>query len=388
MDLAYFVVPNWHNTNATIIYFLQYVYCMAVLNLISNMKEMREELESHALRISREESEEEDEGNNKKVKTYIIESNTPDLIQNELFKVTDTKDSNLKLLQTRDANKTLFYVDTTNKRFWQLHSADPSTEVDNAIRKYVLENNSKLDFAWFYSNFLENKCNIGKAKGFNVKYEDLFTTDEENEKNNNIEKFSMLFWGGRASEVIGALRETNLSDGVSLSAILTQYSIEDKFAKEKIHSNGKFTLTKTNSIDRHFRVLSRVTDNYQKQIKKIEEDNRIKIRSDEGKLIVDGNYASIKLKKEIEDIENFTKIVFSGNQPFRLFGLQEKVSDEYYKVFGIDLHTASKFDMEILNDELRLYLDENACGNLVMRLLTNLQSNFNSKLGLVGDDIQ
>ena len=358
---------------------------MSVLNLVENMREMRDELEAHALRINREEIEEEDSGNNKKVKTYLIESNIPKPISDELFKVSDTKDANLKMLQSRDSNKFLFYADTSDNRFWQLHTAEPAQPSYKILKKYILKNNSHLDFSWFYSNFLEDECSIGTTKGFNIRFKDIFNEIQEEIDNNvpNIEKFSMLFWGGKASEVITALRTTALSEGISLSAILTKYYIDNSYSKEKIQSYGKFTLTKTNSIDSHLTAVNKISKRYSKHIEKIESGNKIVTKIENNRLKIEGNFASIQLKKEIQNIELFIKTIFSGKAPFRLFGMPQKIDDNYYKIFAIDLHTTSKFDIEILPNELRIYLDEAACGNVIPRLLTNLQSNFSSELNYV-----
>lgn len=362
---------------------------MAVLNFVENMRDMRDELEAYALRVGREEVEEDDEGNNKKVKTYLIESNIPAPKPNDLFKVFDTKDPNLKMLESRGQTKFLFYIDTSNERFWQVHTADPAYLADRVLREYIVKNNSKLDFSWFYSNFLEQECAIGNTKGFKLRFRDLFShlPEGSNGEEPNIERFSMLFWGGKASEIIGALRETTLVEGVNLSAILTKYFIGRGFSKENIQNNGKFTLTKTNSIDSHLNAVNKISEKYEKHIHKIESGNRIVTKVEGGRVKIEGTYASIKLRKKIENIEQFIAKVFSGTRPFRLFGVSQKIESEYYKIFGVDLHTTSKFDMEILPEEIRVYLDESACGNVIPRLLTNLQSNFSSEITYNSGDL-
>ena len=46
----------------------------------------------------------------------------------------------------------------------------------------------------------------------------------------------------------------------------------------------------------------------------------------------------------------------------------------------MDLHVAQRFRMDISTDQIRVYLPSSACGNTVLRLVTNLQHRYNATI--------
>lgn len=50
------------------------------------------------------------------------------------------------------------------------------------------------------------------------------------------------------------------------------------------------------------------------------------------------------------------------------------------RVHAVDLHVGRRLVVEIGNDFLRVYLPTEACGNSLLRLYTNLQHTFDSKV--------
>ena len=65
--------------------------------------------------------------------------------------------------------------------------------------------------------------------------------------------------------------------------------------------------------------------------------------------------------------------------PFKLWGLKSKISDGYFKILAIDLHTGNPIDFEIADNMMRVYLFKGNCGNTILRLYTNLQMYYDSK---------
>jgi hypothetical protein len=116
----------------------------------------------------------------------------------------------------------------------------------------------------------------------------------------------------------------------------------------------------------------------------LENDYRINISSKENGYGIKGTYSVIKFKKKIENIEFFLDHLLSGNQPFRIFGLPNNVTKNFASVFALDLHTNHKFNMEVSEDAIRIYLYKNSCGNVLTRLMTNLQQFYDSQITLMG----
>ncbi len=80
--------------------------------------------------------------------------------------------------------------------------------------------------------------------------------------------------------------------------------------------------------------------------------------------------------------------LLSSTKPFRLWGLKRQINKDYYKAVCVDLHTANKLTMEASPEWIRIYLPYGACGNTVLRLLTNIQQYYDSGAKLVvGDEV-
>jgi len=355
------------------------------------MKEMRDALQDYLGKIVEEESEEEKK-NDKKIKTYIIESNITDPRRISKYpsnaQIKSTEDKNLFLIDIpHQLGHQTIYLDSSDPRFWLLHTGSASGEVHDFIFKLVTENKSQLDYSWFSSNFLENKCGIGTGEGFGLKYENSFLKDSEELENGHLRKFSMLFWGGKPTEVLDGLKTNeNLVSGVSLSRIKRIFKTEDGFVKESVSREGKFTLTKGDSINSHFLAVDKIKTKYADIISRIENDYRINYTPTEVGFKINGTYALIELKKPIEDLALFVERLLSCTHPFRVFGIPEFIDKDFVKISAVDLHTYDRFNMEISSNFIRIFLYKKSCGNVLTRLMTNLQQYYDSQIKLTGCD--
>lgn len=362
---------------------------MTQLNQVNGAKEMAEQFQDYLLKVTEEEDEEE-KRNDKKIKTYIIEANIPNPEAISYFpmgsQLIKSKDPNLYNIVIGQGKREVVYVDNTDPRFWLLHTGIESNRASEFVTELVTKNKSYLDFSWFSSNFLEKKCSIGIWDGFGLKYENSFIP-KSSSNNDNLRSFSMLLWGGRPKEVLSGLKSNeHLISSVSLSSIKNIYKTEAGFVKENINREGKFTLTKGDSFDSHLLALDKVKNSYSKLIKNIEDNYRIEYKNSDNRLSVKGTYSLLKFHKRIENISLFLEKIFLCTNPFRVFGIVESKEDDFIKILAVDLHTLNKFDIELTPDYMRLFLYENSCGNIITRLMTNLQEYYDSQISLLGND--
>ena len=70
--------------------------------------------------------------------------------------------------------------------------------------------------------------------------------------------------------------------------------------------------------------------------------------------------------------------MFNGTKPFKMWGIKEKVSDGYYIIEGVDIHTGARINFEVSSDMMRAYLYRGGGGSTVLRLLANLQMQYDS----------
>ena len=351
---------------------------------IKNRKELRVILSS-ALENSDDETEDLDF--RKKLKTYVIESNIPEVTASSIkgFEVENTEDPSLKILKANlnIKNPLRFYLDISDKRFWKLHSLYDSIATENVIKNIVEQNYSKLDFLWFSSNLLEKYMELGRQTGFGIKFKNKFSVNGSEE---DIQDVSMRFWGGGAKEVIGDLRQNSrLVKGISLSSIGINHSVEGGFTKENITNSGKFTLITGNSIDSHFNIVEKIKQDYSSKLNSIEEQ-RISVEKNGVGLKFKGSSLFIDFNKQLENIPAFTKKLISATNPFRLAGTKEIISQTHTRVFALDLHSNDLLNLEITPNWMSIALGHKSCGNVVMRLLTNIQAHLTSEVKLMSTE--
>lgn len=364
---------------------------MGELGPISNMKEMKDTLQAYLLKTENL-PEDDEKGNEKKIKTYIIESNIsdPGKIKKTPKNTHFSKTEDPKLFQISvpsDHQTEMLYFDCSDPRFWLVHSAGKSDTIKNFIKEIVTSNRSYLDYSWYSSNFLENNCKIGHGTGFGIRYENSFLKNETEVDEKYLRRFSMLFWGGRPSDVLVGLKSNSeLVSGVTLSSVRRILKTEAGFVKESIGHKGTFLLTKGDSIDSHLLAVDNVKNEYSNLISNIEQNYRINYLQTDSGVKVNGTYSLIKFGKRIEDLDFFLKNFVSCTNPFRLFGLPQFVDKDFVKVSAVDLHNYHKFNMELTPDYIRIFLYPGGCGNVIARLMTNLQHYYDSQVKLIGCD--
>ncbi|WP_124216879.1 hypothetical protein [Candidatus Mancarchaeum acidiphilum] len=365
------------------------------MSKVETLKEMKEEMQNYLVKYTDEIENYDNKSqktNDKKIKTYIIESNNPkpeDVIWPENINLIPTKDRNLKLIKTKISNNQgISYLDCSDPRFWYLHTNIDSNNTKKIINDLVNHNKSKLDFCWYSSNFLEKKVGFGKSEGFNIKFRNEFLTKKEKNEENSVKEFSMLLFGGGAKEVLDSLRQKGnpLISNVTLTQIKQTFNSDSGFVKESIGYKGSFTLNKGDSIINHFNTLDSVKNKYFNIINRLENEYRIKFSGNESGIKIDGMYSLIEFNKEIEDLNLFIDRIFSTKKPFRLWGIPQYLEKDFVRVLAVDLHTFDKFTLEITPNYMRIFLSENSCGNVIVRLFTNLQLFFDSQIKLKGYD--
>jgi hypothetical protein len=72
--------------------------------------------------------------------------------------------------------------------------------------------------------------------------------------------------------------------------------------------------------------------------------------------------------------------MFSGVEPFRLWGVPVEVGPKAFRVRAVDLHVGETVDFEVFPEVIRVYLPSGGCGNSIIRYYTNLQHTFDAKV--------
>ncbi len=335
------------------------------------------------------------------VKTYLIESNYPaisDYYSDFLKNVNTNGKKTLKMeinkideafysvILTKKENHAVFYLDSMNPRFWILHTKSSVKDTDYLLNSMIQPIMSRLDNLWIDRNMLNqirfNHADYLRSIGVQYRFGDVFPTDDVGET------FTMRAHGAPSAEFLNLIEKfPELSKFFSISSVgFKKVDKENEIpavAIEDINYIGKFTVKGT-SFYQHSEVVEDIQTNYERILRYIENEFNLSYTGTKENISIHGSPACIDLKRKIEDIDTFVKIVFSSKDPFRLSGYSKKLDSGTTLVSGLDLHNGDDFNLEITPFWMRMYLPEDACGNTIMRFICNIQRYYDANASLEG----
>lgn len=317
------------------------------------------------------------------LKTYIIESNSK-LNSSEFLiydsircEIESTNVDKIKILRIiKDGIPYEIYLDLTNERFWKLHSNILAEELDKILNYFINYSELELDHLWYPSIMLYELSRVSGNinNGLKVDYADYFLKDTLDYDLGEL-KFRV---SGRSSlKAIDTLKqEKDFESSLAYSRmVIKRGKTRRKYIQDDITFHGGFIVKNGSSIEDHLALVDLAENTYATKINEIEQF-RIGL-SYTGKMhSFEGRSFDIEFKRTIEDMDLFVNRLLSSR--FRLWGLKSIIHDNLYQISAVDLHTGDPFDLELSSNLLRVYLPKGSCGNVVLRLIVNLQHNFDS----------
>ncbi|MBI2937161.1 MAG: hypothetical protein HYY22_03050 [Thaumarchaeota archaeon] len=354
---------------------------------VSTRKEYMDRLGEMMTTGAIEEFDEEAEqrGRPRELKSYIIEANTdlsPEFQVGGLEgTILDTGLQYLKILRLSSSRSMFadFYLDRTDKRFWVLHTNSLAKHSNRLVNELVTHPTQNLDMVWMPTQLLNEICGLqaNRFNGFGIDFEDYFTPEGEEAP---VEEWRMKISGTKATKALSAINNENELRG-SIAWTRVQIIRGDRwnFAKDDVGFNGRVSAKEGKSIDDHASLIDSIKDIYRKNIAHIEEQ-RIGVVERKGHKYMKGKAFNLVFRRKVSNPEFFLSRLLNNNEPFRLWGLKTKISEGYYQVDAIDLHTGDPLNLEMSPDLLRIYLPSEACGNTVLRLYVHLQQFYDSDI--------
>lgn len=317
-----------------------------------------------------------------RVKTYILEAGKMAQSSRGHMASWDMRDcgiDDLKRLCIRRSDSPddtcEFYLDRKDRRFLLLHTNEDTSHANNMIRSMVNEPDYAFDHAWFYSDMLKKWTDDrGDRDG-------TYTFDHRGEFQDNRIKLRIEGKNSKAiyekllgiEEMVGRASQRSVEIQSK-----SRYGFE-KYVTEQITNTGRFATEQGGSIRDHLDVVAEHKDAYREVVLRVE-DGMLGVGDDHGSKVLKGGPFTIRFSKRIPDLERFIDGVFNSREPFKLWGARQVISEGYYSVLGVDLHEGSSIDFEIADDMMRVYLHEGSCGNTLLRLFTNLQLRYDTRI--------
>ena len=153
--------------------------------------------------------------------------------------------------------------------------------------------------------------------------------------------------------------------------------------KEDLFYDGKITIHRGKNFREHLKFVKNIREDYRKKLEKIE-FNRIDMNNFKGSFFI------FRLNKKINP-KNFVyilnqKTIDNISNPFKINAFFMYKENDFYVYDCVDLHTGGDFYMQVAPSEIIMNLNENTCGNTVLRFLTNLQRYFSISVELEIND--
>lgn len=358
----------------------------ARLPLVQSRKEFLEYLED-IISMSREDDEE-PRGRPRELKAYMLESEggfPPSFFSDRITgEVQSTGLDGIKILQvSQNENILEFFLDTSDPRFFVLHTNEKSDDVRSVVETLTKDRRYTFDNTWFHSNMLYEftQKNGNTFDGFGVKYDNnTFSIDDGG--NSDIDDLGITINGSLAPRVLDIVEnEPRIAKAMAFNKVRIRRGQDPTsgFIQDDLTYDGYLAVKRGKSVQDHLQLIDICRDEYSKTIKHIEESS-LGVRTIDERTLVEGKSFDFEFKNTIENLDLFIERVFNSSDPFKLWGLKSIIRDDYYKITAVDLHAGAPINFEITGNFMRAYLSKGNCGNTILRLLTNLQIYYDSKV--------
>lgn len=304
--------------------------------------------------------------------------------------VSQTEDDSLGLIQaTVGSEAVAIYVDYSDPRFWIAHSMSSSTALDYCVNR-AISRTHELDRAWLPADLLSESASLGSLRGLGLDYDRRKLADVDLEGQDAPVAFlKMQLWGNPADQVLRLLSD-NFPNETTLSKIKVKAWMEDAgpdgpFSIDDLKFDGKVT-ARGNSFDSHTSFVTSVYRRYAEEIGRIESEYSIRSEESDNRVTFHGSPIGFYFDRAIPNLGRFVELLFSSSEPFRLWGAPVVAEENFTRVEAVDLHVGCTFTAEISREWMRLYIPDGTCGNTVLRIYTNLQHYYDSRIRVVNQD--
>lgn len=268
----------------------------------------------------------------------------------------------------------ILYIDGFPSRFVAVFATAPVDAVDSLITK--IATNPFLDRAWLPAGLLQESVLSGRLYGFGVTFQDMIEqSDDELWPRSDADDLSLAAYRRRARLLAGILRDAReLRSFLGLSKVSVllmneECSTADQFIINDLYYDGKI-VSRGTSYDQHNRFLYYVLDMYTHYLATIEQS---RLAASDGNIV--GRPITVKFQRPIARLEHLVENMFNGTQPYRLWGIPDRTSEGCFEVYAVDLHPGSRqsaFQCQVTAEGIKLFIPSGACGNTVLRLLSNI----------------
>lgn len=280
------------------------------------------------------------------------------------LQVAPTEEPELLALSIGDLS---LWLDTSLGRIFKLYSVATARDVDR-VHEQLVSSTGLLSCLWLPPQALEALVRTTETRMvlFSLRHDrrPLRKTPDEQ----GIDSVTLRFWGPRARETLDKLRDSEvLPSATSVFSVRLRSGDDDRYCLAEVFHSGKITSIGT-SFAEHDRIVRSILEDHASRTLVLEPTSRISRR------------INVAVPWTLDDLGFAVGKMFSGAEPFRLWGLAEQTSPTGYRVHAVDTDVGRTATFEVNADGVCVELNHRAPASVAVRFISGLQYHVNARL--------
>ncbi len=259
------------------------------------------------------------------------------------------------------------WLDAGDRRVCRLYSVGPAKETDR-IHAMLVSGSGLLECVWLPPRSLEQLARgaVAKMVLFSLRHDRRPLRRAPDEQ--GIDSVTLRFWGPRARETLDKLRHSDVLPGAtSVFSVRVRVGDDGSYCLAEVFHSGKITAVGT-SFAEHERVVKTLVDEHVGRTTALEQAQRTPRRIE------------VPVAWTVDDLGYAVGRMFSGAEPFRLWGIPEQIADDSWRVRACDLDVGRSAAFGVHRKGVSLELDARTPASAAVRFLSALQYHVNADL--------
>lgn len=259
------------------------------------------------------------------------------------------------------------WIDTGDRRVCRLYSVGPAKDTDR-VHLMLVSGSGLLECVWLPPRSLEQLARGAEAKMvlFSLRHDRraLRRTPDEH----GIDSVTLRFWGPRARQTLDKLRHSDVLPGAtSVFSVRVRLGDDERYCLAEVFHSGKVTAVGT-SFAEHEKVLKALVDEHVERTTALEQAQRTPRRIE------------VPVQWTVDDLGFAVGRMFSGAEPFRMWGVPEAQGDDSWRVRACDLDVGRTASFIVHRRGVSLELNARTPASTTVRFLSALQYHVNADL--------
>ncbi len=263
------------------------------------------------------------------------------------------------------------WLDTSGVRIHRLYTVGTAKDADR-VHEMLVSGSGLLECVWLPPRALETLAKSQEAKMvlFSLRHDrrPLRRTPDPA----GIDSVTLRFWGPRAKETLDKLRHSDvLPMATSVYSVRVRLGDDEKYCLAEVFHTGKITAIGTSFAD-HERLVQALLAEHDTLVTALEAAQKTPRR------------VMIPVRWTLDDLAYGVGRMFSGTEPFRLWGIPEQTGAESFQIRAVDLDVGRAALFTVDREGLSLELGARTPASTAIRVLSALQYHVNAD---VRDDL-